>query len=66
MDKNKIKVSIEMIKSNIRYEKQPGLHTFSLCRTCNKNGSRSCKCAECWKKDLAKYEKKLKDEVRDK
>ena len=38
----------KIIAENIKYELQPGEHTFTMCSVCNKRGCRSSRCWECW------------------
>lgn len=41
----------EWIKSEIKYERAPGVHTYHMCK-CGRKGTRSGKCDLCWEEIL--------------
>lgn len=47
MTKKEIKRQISRIFDNIRYEAQPGVHTYHLCPYCEKARTRAGKCIGC-------------------
>jgi hypothetical protein len=55
-----LKEKKEYIEMQIQYEDFPGFFTLHKCPNCE-NSCRSEKCIMCWKNDLEKIDKQLKD-----
>ena len=46
-----MRITREIIKSEIAYEGADGIHTFTMCE-CGRQGCRGTRCLECWEEQL--------------
>ena len=47
---------IKIIREDIAYEGQPGVHTYHMCEHCNSSRARRAKCATCLREELRELE----------